>query len=149
MSLRTPQVFYKALLASPSVTAATSGRIYSTAIPVPDDELDNEPIPYIVITFDGLRNDGYTKDNDFEGNVDNVNIGIEITAENPEALMELAEQVRAAVIDFFSNYAPAPGEEDLTALIPNSYNFGATQAVYDPDKPCFRIVLTYDCDTNP
>ena len=105
MSLRTPQVFYKALLASPSVTAATSGRIYSTAIPVPDDKLDNEPVPYIVITFDGLRNDGYTKDNDFEGNVDNVNIGIEITAENPETLMELAEQVRAAVIEFFSNYA--------------------------------------------
>ena len=78
-----------------------------------------------------------------------VNIGIEITAESPDALLELAEKVRTAVISFFENYTPTPGEEDLTPLIPNSYTFGASQSVYDPDKPCFRIVLTYACDTTP
>lgn len=149
MSLSTQKVFYKALLADTDVMTATDGRIYSVAIPVPDEDLDNEPVPYCVITFDGLANSGFTKDNSFEGDTDTVNIGIEITAESPDALLELAEKVRTAVISFFENYTPTPGEEDLTPLIPNSYTFGASQSVYDPDKPCFRIVLTYACDATP
>ena len=51
MSLITDKVFYNALRSNAALMAQVGGRIESTSIPVPDEQLDNEPVPFIIITF--------------------------------------------------------------------------------------------------
>jgi hypothetical protein len=65
------------------------GRLYSTAIPMPDEDAENVPVPYIIVSFNGLNNEGTTKDDPFEGDTDVVQIGVEVTAVNREQLAEL------------------------------------------------------------
>ena len=93
MSLITDKVFYQALLSNQSLVDQVGGRIESTSIPVPDEELLNEPVPFIIITYDGMQNDGFTKDNSYEGDTDHVQISIEVTAENREQLGDLMQAV--------------------------------------------------------
>ena len=49
MSLITDRVFYDALKSDDEVRRMVGVRIYSTDIPVPDEQYDNEPLPYIII----------------------------------------------------------------------------------------------------
>ncbi len=146
MSLITDKVFYAALTASETIVSATDGRIYNTSVPVPDAELDNEPTPYIVITFDGLQNEGWTKDNTFEGDTDRVTVSIDVVAETREELGTLTETIRSQVISFFEAYDP---DGALAALIPAGYNLTASAIAYDSQKPCYYQTLQYLCDTNP
>ena len=97
MSLITDQVFYNALRQNADLMAMVGGRIENTSIPVPDDDLANQPLPYIIITYDGMQNEGFTKDDDYEGNVDKVQIGIEAAASDRETLGEIMQSVRATV----------------------------------------------------
>ena len=89
MSLITDKAFYTALKASETIMTVIGDRIYSTAVPVPDEELDNVPLPYIVISFDGLTNETMTKDNSYEGEEDSVNIGVMVVCGNRELLGDL------------------------------------------------------------
>ena len=41
-------------------------RLYGTAIGLPDEDADNVPVPYVIVTFDGLTNDQGTKDDRYE-----------------------------------------------------------------------------------
>lgn len=146
MSLVTDKIFYSALKANSTLVQTVEGRIYNTAIPLPDDECLNEPVPYIIISFDGLGNTGYTKDNSYEGCTDEVKISIEVVANDREQLGELTKTIRQTVIDFFESDDHTQAELEL---IPNSYTFTASQVSYDADKPCYFQTLTYNCDTNP
>ena len=147
MSLITDKVFYNALLSSSELTSLVGDRIYNTSIAVPDEDLLNEPVPYIIITFDGMQNEGYTKDNSFEGDTDKVQIGIEITADNREALGTLTQAVHDAVIAYFEDQeGHATQDYDL---VPQDYTLSSGPVQYDPIKPCFYQTLTYNCDTNP
>ena len=142
MSLITDQVFFDALAASSEIQTATGGRIYNTSIPVPDEQLKDEPLPYIIIIFDGLVNEGLTKDCGYEGQSDKVDIEILIVAESREDVGKLAETVRKQVQDYF-----LLNEEN--ELVPLDYNFTASRLVYDPDIPSYSQSLAYECDTNP
>ena len=146
MSLVTDKIFYSALKANSTLVQTVEGRIYNTAIPLPDDECLNEPVPYIIISFDGLGNTGYSKDNSYEGCTDEVKISIEVVANDREQLGELTTTIRQTVIDFFESDDHTQAELEL---IPNSYTFAASQVNYDADKPCYFQTLTYNCDTNP
>ena len=146
MSLITDKVFYNALRSNASMMAQVGGRIESTSIPVPDEEFEATPVPYIIITFDGLQNEGYTKDNSFEGDTDKVQIGIEITADNREALGTLTQAVRDAVIAYFQDQEGHTTED--YDLVPKDYTLTAGPVQYDPIKPCFYQILNYNCDTN-
>lgn len=148
MSLITDKIFYEALAASTTISEAVDGRIYNTAIATPEDEL-NEPLPYIIITFDGMQNEGFTKDNSYEGDTDNVQIGIIVAASDRETLGTLMTDVRAQIVSYFENYEPATGAEDLTELIPRSYTLSASPIQYDFLNPCYYQTLTYQCSTNP
>ena len=53
MGLSTDSIFITALRASQELTQAVGGRIYGTAIPLPDEDADNVPPPYLIVTFDG------------------------------------------------------------------------------------------------
>ena len=147
MSLITDKVFFNALCSSSELMDMTDGRIENTTFPVPDIELLNVPVPYIIVTFDGLQNEGYTKDNNFEGHNDKVQVSIEVAAENRDQLAELMPKVRQVIIDYFedtTNHAT-----DDYELVPTNYTLTAGQIAYDSQKPCFYQTLTYNCDTNP
>lgn len=146
MSLITDKVFYNALRSNADLMTQVGGRIESTSIPVPDEEFDNVPVPYVIITFDGLQNEGFTKDNSFEGDTDRVQVGIVVAADTRDDLGDIMQAIRAIIIAYFED-----GENhtyDDYDLVPNSYTFSAGQIGYDPDKPCYYQTLTYNCDTN-
>ena len=147
MSLTTDKVFYNALRSNPEMMAEVDGRIYNTSIPVPDEQLLNEPLPYVIITFDGLQNEGYTKDNNFEGDNDKVQVSIEVAAENREQLGTLTKSIRQIVIDYFEDQLDHAWDD--YHLVPTNYVFTASAIGYDSMKPCYFQTLQYNCDTNP
>ena len=147
MSLITDKVFYNALRSNAYLMAQVGGRIESTSIPVPDEEFINEPVPYIIITFDGLQNEGWTKDNSFEGDTDKVQVSIEVAAEDRDALGSIMQQVREAVIAYFED---TDGHAwDDYQYVPDDYTLSASAVGYDSVKPCYYQTLTYNCDTTP
>ena len=108
----------------------------------------NTPLPYLVVTFEPLTNAAETKDNPYRGDEDRVTIGIEVAAESPDDLTDLAELVRDEVDRFMETYAPEAGEEDLTSLIPLGYDFSTTEKTYNWMKPCYFMKLNYQCEAN-
>ena len=155
MSLQTDMLFKAALMGDPEIrdivtpaSAPGKPRIYNTAIPFPDENFENVPAPYIVIMYNGMENDNTTKD-DYEGDTDTVQIGIEVAATTRGQLAKLMKMIRNAVREFFINYTPPEdGTEDLSDEIPIDYKFSATDVRYDAYKPCHWQVLNYQCDTN-
>lgn len=147
MSLITDKVFFNALKSNAQLVQDFGGRIYSTAIPTPDEELLNEPVPYAIITFDGMQNEAWTKDNSFEGDNDKVQIGILVAAEDRESLGALMEDIRKTVIEYFEDTV-GHTKEDYD-LVPDEYTLTASAIQYDSLKPCFWQSLNYACDTNP
>lgn len=146
MSLKTDIIFIKALQQNAELIASLPAKgIYNPAIPLPDEEYLNAPIPYIIVRYAGATNDSQTKDLPFEGDSDKVNIEIEITAESREKLGDIAETVRATIRDYFTEADP---EDEDFHLVPADYQFGASGVMYDPDKPCVYQFLTYACDTS-
>lgn len=143
MSLSTDRIFFEAIKADETVMDKIGGRIYNPAIPLPDEDLTNAPIPYAIVMFEGLRNAETTKD-DFESEYDYVTIGIELAAKTRDELAELSEQVRAAVRSFLENC----DDEELEPLIPYDYTFTADRVMYDPLKPCCYTTMHYECYTN-
>jgi len=147
MSLITDKVFYNALRASAALMERVGGRIESTTIPVPDDQLNNEPVPYIIISFDGLQNEGYTKDNSYEGMTDKVKVSVEVAAQTRDELGEITQAIRDTVIAYFEDTEDHAWDD--YDYVPNNYTFSASPVAYDSMKPCYYQTLTYDCDTNP
>lgn len=139
MSLSTDIAFVSALNASEDVVSLTGGRIYGTAIPVPDEDLINTPVPYIIVTFNGLQNNEDTKDYNNEGDEDTVQIGLEITAPTLKELHELAELVRTTVREYM--------DSDASSYQPIEYTFSASSIEYDSAKPCYWVNFTYNCIT--
>jgi len=113
-------------------------RLYGTSIPLPDEEVDNVPVPYVIVTFDGLTNGAGTKDDCYESAYDTVNIGIEIAAKTLDDLHSLTQMVRDTVLSYI--------EANNTSVV--DYQFAAQQIMYNADKPCYWQVLTYQCDVN-
>ena len=111
-------------------------RLYGTAIGLPDEDADNVPVPYVIVTFDGLTNDQGTKDDRYESEYDTVNIGVEVTARNINELHDLTQMVRDTILSYL--------RENDTAIM--DYNFAAQQIQFDSLKPCYWQVLTYQCD---
>ena len=111
-------------------------RLYGTAIGLPDDDADNVPVPYVIVTFDGLNNDTGTKDDRYESENDRVNIGIEVVGETLKDLHDLTQMVRDTVLGYLR--ANHTNVED--------YTFTADAIQYDSLKPCYWQVLRYQCD---
>ena len=136
MSLATDSIFVDALKSNSTLVESVGGRIYGTAIPLPDEDADNAPVPYLIVTFDGLNNDVDSKDDEMESDTDKVNISIEVVGDTLAKLHELTQAVRDTVRDYL-----ATNDTDIT-----EYQFGAQAIQYDSMKPCYWQVLTYQCD---
>ena len=149
MSLATDSIFVTALQSNTDLMEALGyveatetsegapARLYCTAIPLPDEDADNVPVPYVIVTFDGLTNDQGTKDDRYESNDDTVNIGVEVAARNINELHDLTQMVRDTILSYLRT--------NETAIM--DYQFAAKQIQYDSLKPCYWQVLTYQCDT--
>lgn len=150
MSLATDSIFITALQTNAELMEALGyaaptdnsegvpPRLYGTAIPLPDEDADNAPVPYIIVMFDGLQNDEGTKDDRYESQYDKVNISIEVAAKEQDDLETLTKMVRSTILTYL--------QENETAI--EDYHFSAEGIVYNADKPCFWQVLTYQCDVN-
>lgn len=136
MGLSTDSIFIYALSASEDIMQAVDGRIYGTAIPMPDEEADNVPVPYIIVTFNGLNNIDETKDDMYESDYDSVNIGIEVIGKTLGHLHDLTEMVRDVIHQYFvNNETPVEG-----------YQFSAQPIIFDSEKPGYWQVLNYQCE---
>ena len=148
MSLATDSIFVAALRSNSELldilcTSQQSGRevsdptprLYGTSIGMPDEDADNVPVPYCIVTFDGLTNNKGTKDDLYEGPEDSVQIGIEMTARTLDQLHELTDMVRTTIHDYLC-------QNDTPIL---DYTFSADKIQYDSLKPCYWQVLMYDC----
>ena len=147
MSLITDKVFYNALRSNATLMELVDGRIESTSIPVPDEKFLDTPVPYIIITFDGLQNEGFTKDNSFEGENDKVQVSIEVAADTRDDLGEIMQTIRETIIEYFEDDEGHAWND--YQYIPTNYTFTASLVGYDSMKPCYYQTLTYNCDTNP
>jgi len=149
MSLITDAIFVKALRSNTALIAQLpAGDVYNTAIALPDEDADNAPLPYVIVSFDGLNNQDTTKDNDYDGLTDTVTVGIEIAAETRPKLGELARSVRKTLREYFREHQDDDSDEDYQ-LIPDDMTISAQPVQYDSLKPCYWQQLTYQCDTKP
>lgn len=145
MSLQTDIIFARAIRADDSIMEAIGQRLYNTAIPLPDEDADNVPVPYVILTFDALTNDQSTKDDmPYEGDEDNVTVGIEVAATTREQLADITIAIRRQVQQFFSSLSE--DDEDY-ALVPLDYHLTAQAVQYDSQKPCYWQRLSYQCET--
>jgi len=142
MSLATDSIFVAAVQSNAALVERVGGRIYGTAIPLPDEDADNVPVPYVILTFDGLNNDDSTKDQPYEGDYDKVNIGVEVTAESLNALHELTQIIRKTILDYICGQKEANGDKFPI----DDYQFSAQAIQFDSLKPCYWQVLNYQCD---
>jgi len=151
MSLQTDSIFIAALQSSPELMEAITTyiskgeehrseqpRLYGTAIPLPEEDADNVPVPYLIVTFDGLNNDQTTKDDAYESDCDHVQIGITVMAATLSALHDLTQQVREVVHTYFVEH-----ETQVSG-----YQFTAEPILYDEWKPGYGQVLRYQCDVD-
>ena len=138
--MSTDSIFIAALTSSAEVMQTIDGRLYSTAIPMPDEDAENVPVPYIIVTFNGLNNEGTTKDDPFEGDTDVVQIGVEVTAINREQLAELTKLVRTTIHDYLTE------DVDDERQTIDDYQFSAEAVQYDSMKPCYWQTIRYQCD---
>ena len=137
MSLATDSIFIAAIQSNPALMERIGGRLYGTAIPLPDEDADNVDVPYIIVTFNGLTNDQGTKDDRYESRYDKVEIGVEVTAKTLDDLHILTEMVRDTILSYLRSRSTAVDD----------YLFTAEGIQYDSMKPCYWQVLRYQCDT--
>lgn len=138
--METDSIFIAALTSSQEVMQTIDGRLYSTAIPMPDEDAENVPVPYVIVTFNGLNNEGTTKDDPFDGDTDVVQIGVEVTAVNREQLAELTQLVRSTIHDYLTE------DVDDERQTIDDYQFSADAVQYDSLKPCYWQTIRYQCD---
>ena len=136
MSLATDSIFIAAIQSNPALVERIGGRLYGTAIPLPDEDADNVPVPYIIVTFNGLNNQNETKDDVYESNDDTVNIGVEVTGETIDDLHDLTQAVRDTILSYFCEHETAVSD----------YTFSADAIQYDSLKPCYWQTLRYQCE---
>ena len=147
MSLKTDIIFVRAIRSNDELIGLLpAGDVYNTTIALPEEEAMNVPVPYCIVSYDGMVNDQSTKDS-YEGDTDQVTITIEVAAETREQLCDMMETVRETVLSFFEGLQSDPTDEDYD-LLPKDYQLSASRVIYDADKPCYFQVLTYVCDTN-
>lgn len=139
MGLSTDSLFIAAISADSEVMEAIGGRLYSTAIPLPDEAADNVPLPYVIVTFDGMTNDTTTKDDLYESDCDTVTVSVIVASESRSALADLMTRLRGIIHDYLVAHQD-DGNESM-----DDYNLTATSVDYDPFRPCYWQTLRYQC----
>ena len=170
MSLQTDLIFKESLSADTVLMTAIGNRLYNTAVPVPDEQIDKVAVPYVIISFDGMNNQDTTKDDPYEGGTDQVTIGVTVVATTREKLAELTRRIRQTIHNDFQfvwgyedlgDSTCAVLEEsngfrlrvmreydEIVKRIPYNYTVSAQAVQYDPWKPCYWQTLRYQCEVH-
>lgn len=135
MSLATDKFFIEALSNSEVVTSAFEGRIFDTARPEIDEEEDK--IPYLIVTNEGVQNVTESKDDVCESDTDNVTISVLVVGRDRQDLADLSQCVRNCLREAIT--------EDEDEIL--DYTFTAGPVQYDDMKPCHFVTLNYNCVT--
>ena len=133
------------LMAKVTYTKQTGGTGYaikSTCFEVPPDELDNTPLPNIIITNDGFQAQIFTKDDIWDSDTDTVQATIDIAANSPEEVEQMIDMARKAV----NTYIHAMYENDQD--IPTLKSLQSDGLAWDWEKPCYYQKLYYTCDAS-
>ncbi len=140
MGLSTDKIFFNILRSNTACMETIGGRIYNTVIGKPEEEELNEPVPYVIIMFAGMKNNEGTKDSIYEGPTDTVNIEIELAANDEDELTDIAMDIRRIIYQAMINK-----EVEGTQLI-EDYTFSTKDKTHDYIKPCEAIILEYQCE---
>lgn len=111
-------------------------RLYGTAIGLPDEDVDNVPVPFVIVVFDSLTNDQGTKDDCYESSYDKVEISVIVVGRTLNDLHELTQMVRDTILSHMRT----------TTTPVQDYTFTAGPIIYNADKPCYWQELDYQCD---
>ena len=132
------ELIYDAIQADETLMTAIGGRVVSTCFEVSPDELDNTPIPNIIITDDGMQNNVTTKDCVWEGGEDQVQVTVDIAAASPSEVKQLMRMVRKAIEVYMAS---------LGSAMPELVSLTAGELAWDWMKPCYYKPLIYQCRT--
>ena len=133
------QILFDALKGDAALMEAVGGRVVSTCFEVGPDEMDNTPLPCIIVTDDGWQNQQESKDTMWESMEDRVTASIEVDADSPKAVKQLMRLCRKAVARYIDGMAEA-GDD-----IPELDSVQASQLAWDWMKPCYWRTITYNC----
>ena len=150
MGLLTDSFFVKAIKSNADLLAMLlDGDIYCN-VADPDYDMENVPIPYIIVNNDGGSEGDTTKDSWSESVEDKVNISILMVANNRDELADITLAVRKTVTEYVKaawvrqqSGSPEEGDE----LAPTEYNFSFSDIAFDMGKPACRQMFYYDCVT--
>lgn len=135
------EIIYDAIQADDSLMETIGGRVVSTCFEVPPEELDNTPLPNIIITDDGFTNQQSSKDCVWESFEDRVQVGVDVAAASPKEVKDIVKMVRQAVENHIVGlYQSGKSIPELDSLASNGLQ-------WDWEKPCYYQRLTYQCLT--
>ena len=118
----------------------TGHALASTCFEIPPDELDNTPLPNIIITDDGFQAEIFTKDDIWDSDTDRVQATVDIAAASPNEVKQLVKAVRKAVNDYIHTMYES-GQD-----IPTLQSLTSDGIAWDWMKPCYYQKLYYTCD---
>jgi hypothetical protein len=134
------EIFYDAICADAALMEAVGGHVISTCFEVPPGEMDNTPVPNIIITNDGFQAQIFTKDDIWDSDTDTVQATVDIAANSPEEVEQMIDMARKAV----NNYIHTMYE--LGQSIPTLKSLNSDGVQWDWVKPCYYQKLYYTCD---
>lgn len=139
---RLGKIIFDALCANNELVQIVGGRIKSTCFEVPPMEQDNTPLPYIIITDDGMSPSQTTKDNEWMPYLFRVNVGVEIGATSSNEVWDIELKVMKAIADHMQNLA----EQGIDTPYLNE-GYPQTEGIaWDWTKPCYFDTIHYQCD---
>ena len=123
-------------------TGGTGYAIKSTCFEAPPEELDNTPLPNIIITNDGFQAQIFTKDDIWDSDTDTVQATVDIAANSPEEVEQMIDMARKAVNDYIHTMYES-GQD-----IPSLQSLTSDGVQWDRMKPCYYQKLYYTCDVD-
>ena len=150
MGLLTDSFFVRAIQSNAELLAKLpAGDIYVN-VADPDLDMENVPLPYIIVNNDGGQEGDTTKDTWSEGIEDKVNISILMVCRSRQELADMTLAVRKTISDFMkatwqriSEGTPEEGDE----IAPTGYQFSFSDIAYIIEKPAHLQKFYYDCTT--
>ena len=150
MGLLTDSFFVRAIQSNAELLAKLpAGDIYVN-VADPDFDMENVPLPYIIVNNDGGSEGDTTKDTWSEGIEDKVNISILMVCRSREELADMTLAVRKTISDFMKatwQRIEAGTPEEGDEIAPTGYQFSFSDIAYIIEKPAHSQKFYYDCTT--
>ena len=128
----------QALQRSETIETLVEHRIFNTMRPEFDEQEDK--IPYIVVTYEGMTNDNDNKDS-IEGDEDVERVNVLIVAQDRVQLSNIINEARTAIRDYL-------GGDAFDTYGIADYSVSASVILGDWTVPCVYQSLNYTISTS-